>query len=95
MNKAWMAIGFAGQVVFSLRFLIQWLVSEKRGESVIPVAFWYISLMGTTILFAYASYRRDPVFMVGQGFGFVVYIRNLMLIYKKRASLKSEGNPPS
>ena len=87
----WYVIGFGGQIVFSLRFLVQWFVSEKRGESVIPIAFWYISLVGTTLLFAYASYRKDPVFMLGQGFGFVVYIRNLMLIYKKRASMEGGG----
>ena len=86
MNHVWVVIGFIGQAVFSLRFLVQWLVSEKRKESVIPVAFWYISLTGTIILFAYATHRRDPVFMVGQGFGFIVYIRNLMLIYRKRAA---------
>jgi len=86
MNQVWLVIGFAGQVVFSLRFLVQWIASERRQESVIPVAFWYISLTGTTLLFAYATYRRDPVFMVGQAFGFIVYIRNLMLIYKKKAS---------
>lgn len=86
MNQVWLVIGFAGQLVFSLRFLVQWIASERRRESVIPVAFWYISITGTTLLFAYATYRRDPVFMLGQAFGFIVYIRNLMLIYKKRAS---------
>lgn len=86
MNHVWLGVGFLGQLVFSLRFLVQWIASERRKESIIPVAFWYISLMGTTLLFAYATYRRDPVFMVGQSFGFVVYIRNLMLIYRKRAS---------
>ncbi len=86
MNRVWLGVGFAGQLVFSLRFLIQWIASERRGESVIPIAFWYISLAGTALLFAYATYRRDPVFMLGQGFGAVVYIRNLMLIYRKRAS---------
>ena len=86
MNPIWMAIGFAGQLVFSLRFLVQWIVSERRKESVIPTAFWYISITGTVILFAYATYRKDPVFMLGQAFGAVVYIRNLMLIRKKRVT---------
>lgn len=85
MNQVWLGVGFLGQLVFSLRFLVQWMASERRKESVIPVAFWYISLTGTTLLFAYATYRRDPVFMLGQSFGCVVYIRNLMLIYRKRA----------
>ncbi len=87
MNQVWLGVGFLGQLVFSLRFLVQWIASERRRESVIPIAFWYISLTGTTLLFAYATYRRDPVFMLGQGFGFIVYIRNLMLIYKKRATI--------
>jgi len=82
-NYMWLGIGFLGQLVFSLRFLVQWLASEKRRESIIPIAFWYISLVGSALLFSYATYRRDPVFMLGQGFGAVVYIRNLMLIYRK------------
>ena len=86
MNHVWLGVGFLGQLVFSLRFFVQWIASERRRESVIPVAFWYISLAGTALLFAYATYRRDPVFMLGQSFGFVVYIRNLMLIYRKRTS---------
>ena len=86
MNQVWLGVGFVGQLVFAARFLVQWIASERRGESVIPIAFWYISLTGTALLFAYATYRRDPVFMLGQSFGAVVYIRNLMLIYKKRVS---------
>jgi lipid-A-disaccharide synthase-like uncharacterized protein len=85
-DQMWLSLGFLGQFVFSMRFIVQWLASEKRRESVIPIAFWYISLIGSALLFTYATYRRDPVFMVGQGFGAVVYIRNLMLIYRKRAS---------
>jgi len=83
-NQIWLSIGFLGQFVFSMRFIVQWIASERRRESVIPVAFWYISLTGSAILFAYAVYRRDPVFVLGQGFGAIVYIRNLMLIYGKR-----------
>ena len=86
MNPIWMAVGFVGQLVFSLRFLVQWIASERRRESVIPTAFWYISITGTIILFAYATYRKDPVFMLGQAFGAVVYIRNLMLIRRKRVT---------
>ncbi len=92
MNRVWLGIGFAGQIVFSLRFLVQWIASERRRESVIPIAFWYISLVGTTLLFAYATYRKDPVFMLGQAFGFVVYIRNLMLINRRRMSRADVGS---
>jgi lipid-A-disaccharide synthase-like uncharacterized protein len=76
----WVVVGFAGQFLFFLRFLLQWAVSELRGESVIPVGFWYLSLTGSFTLLAYAIYRQDPVFIVGQSAGALVYIRNLMLI---------------
>lgn len=80
----WLIVGFAGQIAFGSRFLIQWLSSEKRKSSVIPIQFWYLSLAGGMILGAYALHRRDPVFLVGQLFGLVVYTRNLMLIYGER-----------
>ncbi len=83
-SQVWMSIGFLGQLVFSLRFIVQWIASERRRESVIPIAFWYISLTGSAVLFAYAMHRHDPVFMLGQGVGVIVYVRNLMLIYGKR-----------
>ena len=83
-DQMWLSIGFLGQLVFSMRFIVQWITSERQRKSVIPVAFWYISLAGSAILFSYATYRRDPVFMIGQGFGAIVYIRNLMLIYGKQ-----------
>ena len=77
---AWLLVGFAGQAMFFSRFLLQWIVSERRGESVIPRGFWYLSLGGAALLLAYAIHRRDPVFIVGQCFGFVVYVRNLVLL---------------
>ncbi|NBT66021.1 MAG: hypothetical protein EBT32_11700 [Betaproteobacteria bacterium] len=73
----WIAIGFAGQALFSARFLIQWIASERAKKSVVPKLFWYFSLAGGATLFAYAVWREDPVFMVGQAFGLIVYIRNL------------------
>lgn len=76
----WIAFGFLGQAAFSARFLVQWVWSERRGESYIPIYFWYFSLLGGLILTIYAVHRRDPVFVVGQGFGLLVYVRNLMLI---------------
>ncbi len=83
--RYWLYVGFAGQTLFALRFLVQWVVSERKGESVIPIYFWYLSLLGGLILLAYAIFRRDPVFILGQSAGFFVYTRNLMLIYRKRA----------
>ena len=75
-----LVLGFVGQGVFASRFLVQWIVSESKGESVIPVAFWYLSLGGAALLLTYATLRRDPVFMLGQTTGAVVYVRNLILI---------------
>lgn len=80
----WLIIGFAAQALFSLRFLVQWIVSEKRRESHIPLAFWYFSVGGGGMLLAYAIHKQDPVFIVGQGAGLIVYLRNLYLIYRKR-----------
>ena len=77
-------IGFVGQGLFSARFLIQWVVSEKKGESVIPLPFWYFSLLGGITLFIYAVSKKDLVIMVGQGTGIFIYTRNLYLIYRKR-----------
>lgn len=79
-----MAFGFLGQALFSARFIVQWLVSERRRESVIPLAFWYFSIAGGLTLLIYAVLRHDPVFTLGQLAGLVVYARNLMLIRKQR-----------
>ena len=75
----WIVLGLVGQGLFTARFLVQWIVTEKKRRSTIPKAFWYLSIIGSAILLAYAIYRRDPVFILGQAFGFIVYIRNLML----------------
>lgn len=80
----WVAIGFLGQFLFAGRFIIQWISSERSRRSVIPVQFWYFSLVGGLITAAYAIHRRDPVFIVGQSSGLIVYVRNLMLIYRSR-----------
>ncbi len=77
---AWVGLGLFGQLLFSARMLVQWLASEKARQSVVPVAFWYMSLFGSIILLTYAIYIQDLVFTLGQAFGFVVYIRNLYLI---------------
>jgi len=80
----WIIVGFLGQACFFSRFLVQWVASERRGESVMPVTFWFLSLLGGTIILVYSIYRRDPVFIAGQSVGLLVYIRNLMLIRRKR-----------
>jgi len=77
---SWLILGFLGQTLFSMRFLIQWIYSEKHKKSIIPKAFWYFSLAGGITLFSYAILRQDPVFIAGQGLGLFVYIRNLMFI---------------
>ncbi len=79
----WITVGFLGQFIFFLRFLVQWVHSERRGESVIPVAFWYLSIVGAIIILIYAIYREDPVFIIGQGAAIIIYVRNLVLIGKK------------
>lgn len=81
--RVWMIIGFMGQGMFTMRFVVQWFTSEKVQRSVTPVAFWYFSLAGGTILLLYAIHRRDPVFILGQGMGLLIYIRNLQLIARQ------------
>jgi len=80
----WLAVGFLGQLLFTARFLVQWAASEKQRDSVVPVAFWWLSLLGGGTLLSYAIYRRDPVIIVGQAMGLFVYVRNLMLVKKAR-----------
>ena len=75
----WLIFGFAAQFCFFMRFLIQWIVSEKRQESYIPMVFWYLSLAGGGGLLVYAIQRRDPVFIIGQSMGACIYIRNIIL----------------
>ncbi len=81
----WLVLGFAAQGLFTGRFLVQWIATERKRRSTIPKAFWYLSLGGSALLLVYAIHVRDPVFILGQSFGFVVYVRNLML-WKGEAS---------
>lgn len=89
----WLGIGFLGQGLFFGRWIIQWVTSERYAESRMPVVFWYMSLIGGLITLAYAIYRRDPVFIAGQSVGAVVYLRNLVLIYRTRQA--KEVSAPS
>tara|TARA_X000000950_G_C13821306_1_gene622032 strand:+ start:552 stop:848 length:297 start_codon:yes stop_codon:yes gene_type:complete len=78
-----LTIGFSGQGLFASRFIVQWIYSEKRGVSSIPLVFWYLSIFGGIGLLVYAIFRKDPVIILGQSFGIFIYLRNLYLIYKK------------
>jgi len=80
----WVLLGFAAQALFTARFLVQWIASERAGHSVIPVAFWIFSIGGGLLLLVYALYRKDPVFIAGQAFGVFVYVRNLYFVTRDR-----------
>jgi lipid-A-disaccharide synthase-like uncharacterized protein len=86
----WLVIGFLGQALFSARFIVQWVQSERVKKSVFPVAFWYFSIAGGITLLAYAIYREDPVFIVGQLTGLFIYFRNLYFVVYERKNLKPE-----
>lgn len=87
----WLVIGFTSQAVFTARFLVQWIASERKRDSVVPVAFWWLSLVGGTMLLSYAVHKRDPVFVVGQSAGVFIYVRNLMLVSRKAARTARRG----
>jgi lipid-A-disaccharide synthase-like uncharacterized protein len=80
----WLVVGFAGQALFTMRFIVQWISSERQRRSVIPTAFWYFSLAGGVTILAYALHRKDPVFIVGQAAGVFIYLRNLHLILRQQ-----------
>jgi lipid-A-disaccharide synthase-like uncharacterized protein len=77
----WITIGFIAQFLFSMRFIVQWIASEKARASIVPETFWYFSLAGGAMLLAYAIYRMDPVFILGQAAGLVIYARNIYFIW--------------
>ncbi len=83
MSEFWLVLGLTGQAAFGSRFLYQWLTSERAGKSVIPRGFWYLSIVGSILLLVYAIHRRDPVFILGQGFGLIIYSRNLVLLNRE------------
>lgn len=82
----WVLLGFVAQAMFTLRFLVQWLASERARRSVIPTAFWVFSIAGGILLLAYALYRKDPVFILGQAFGILIYGRNLYFVLRHRTA---------
>jgi lipid-A-disaccharide synthase-like uncharacterized protein len=85
----WIILGFIAQGLFTMRFLVQWIASERAGRSVIPLAFWIFSIGGGLLLLIYALYRRDAVFIAGQGFGVFVYLRNLYFVLRERKAALS------
>jgi lipid-A-disaccharide synthase-like uncharacterized protein len=85
----WIVLGFIAQALFSMRFLVQWIASERAGRSVVPLAFWVFSIGGGVLLLAYALYRRDPVFILGQAFGVFIYLRNLYFVMRERGQAAS------
>ncbi|WP_421850722.1 lipid-A-disaccharide synthase N-terminal domain-containing protein [Oricola sp.] len=87
---AWIVLGFFAQGCFTMRFLVQWIASERARRSVVPVAFWFFSLFGGALLFVYAIQRQDPVFIAGQGMGLFIYIRNIWLIASERKAALAE-----
>ena len=92
----WAVVGVVFQLAFTARFLVQWIASERQGRSVIPISFWYLSLFGSAGLLLYAIVRADPVFILGQSFGSIVYVRNLMLIHHgHRATVNGPTAPPA
>jgi lipid-A-disaccharide synthase-like uncharacterized protein len=85
----WLVLGFAAQGLFTMRFLVQWIASERAGRSVIPLAFWIFSIAGGLLLLVYALYRKDAVFIAGQAFGVFVYLRNLYFVLHERKAATS------
>lgn len=93
-EKIWLIVGFVGQGLFFMRFFVQWIASEREKRSTVPVAFWYFSLAGGFVLFAYALYKRDPVFILGQSTGLFIYLRNLTLIRRQKTGETPPPNDP-
>ncbi len=83
----WIILGLFAQLLFFLRFFVQWIVSERKKESIIPVSFWYFSIAGSLLLLIYSIYRKDIVFILGQSVGSVIYMRNLILIHRRGKAL--------
>jgi lipid-A-disaccharide synthase-like uncharacterized protein len=94
-KNIWLIVGFLGQFMFTMRFLIQWISSERQHRSVIPVHFWYFSLAGGLILLAYAIHRKDPVFILGQATGVFIYLRNLHFLRRQRPEVAAEDGAGS
>lgn len=84
MTKIWLGLGLFAQLMFTARFLVQWLASERAGKSIVPLMFWYLSIGGSVLLLVYSIHRKDPVFILGQSMGIFIYTRNLYLIRREK-----------
>jgi lipid-A-disaccharide synthase-like uncharacterized protein len=87
----WVALGYVAQIMFTMRFVVQWVASERAGKMVMPLAFWFFSIGGGTLLLVYALYIRDPVFILGQAFGNFVYMRNLYFVLRDRRRERTQA----
>lgn len=85
-ENIWVTVGFGGQALFFSRFLVQWIATERRRQSIVPTAFWYLSIAGGVVLLSYALWRGDPVFIAGQSFGLLVYSRNLWYVHRQKTN---------
>jgi len=90
----WLGVGLVAQLMFSMRFILQWIASERAKRSIVPEVFWYFSVVGGALLLAYAIYRLDPVFILGQGMGLLIYARNIQLIWKQKAATTAADGAP-
>jgi lipid-A-disaccharide synthase-like uncharacterized protein len=93
VERAWLITGFAAQGLFAGRMLVQWIATERARASVVPELFWYLSFVGGALLFAYAIYRRDPVFILGQGMPLVIYARNIWFIWRRKLDDRAGPDP--
>ncbi|WP_329741853.1 lipid-A-disaccharide synthase N-terminal domain-containing protein [Dyella sp. A6] len=91
-SHGWLLLGAIGQAVFSSRFVLQWVYSERRGQSAIPMLFWYVSIIGAALLLGYAIHLRDPVFITAQSGGMLIYLRNLQLRRREARETAAEGS---
>ena len=90
MSKIWLGLGFFAKLMFSARFLVQWVASERAGKSIVPLLFWYLSIAGSVLLLAYSIHRKDPVFILGQSMGLFIYSRNLYLIHREKKTAQQQ-----
>ena len=89
----WLVFGVVAQLFFAARFLVQWIVSERAGKSVIPFAFWFFSMGGGLMTLVYGIVKREPVIIMGQGLSTIIYVRNIMLIFKERKTAQTSDAP--
>jgi len=93
-KNIWLVIGFTGQLMFTMRFVVQWLQSERMRKSIVPTAFWYFSIAGGVVLLSYAIHKKDPVFITGQAAGVFIYLRNIYFITRERKNVPASAHPP-